>query len=98
MSMKITVFASLLFFLSLPLSPAAQEDEDAALSCGPMTCDATKQYCAVVVGGPSGMAKGHTCVDIPDATERPTCDTITIPVGSECTDTEDGVVVKTMAP
>lgn len=103
MLMKITVFASL--FLSILLSrPAllyAQEADEPAtnLTCGPeLTCDASSQYCSVVVGGPGGMAVGHTCVDVPGTAEPLTCESIQVPVGSECTDTEDGVVVTTQAP
>ncbi len=103
MSIKISVFASLVLWLSQSAAVTAQDqqDPDRALPCGPeLTCDASAQYCSVVVGGPGGMATGHTCVDVPTAegSVPPTCDTITVPIGSECADTEDGVVVTTRAP
>ena len=102
MGIKTILFASLSLCLAtfLPVSVNAQdEDSDAGLPCGPeLTCDSSSQYCSVVVGGPKGMATGHTCVDVPDATAPLTCETIRVPVGSECADTEKGVVVTTHAP
>lgn len=102
MRKKITRFAGLILCLSLalPASVNAQdEDSMTGLTCGPkLTCDASSQYCSVVVGGPKGMATGHTCVDVPNATAPLTCASIRVPVGSECADTPEGVVVTTQAP
>ena len=102
MGMKIKLFASLILCLSLslPVSVNAQDEEgDTGFACGPeLACNRSTQYCAVVVGGPKGMATGHTCVDVPDAIAPLTCESINVPVGSECADTEEGVVVTTHAP
>ena len=99
---KVIPFASLILCLSIshPVSVDAQDAaSDAGLPCGPkLTCDRSSQYCSVVVGGPKGMATGHTCVDVPDASTPLTCASINVPVGSECSDTPDGVVVTTQAP
>jgi hypothetical protein len=95
---KTTVYASFILFL-YQASPLVAQDEEAGLVCGPkLSCDAESQYCSVVEGGPNGMATGFTCVDVPDAAEPPSCATLQVPVGCECTDTEDGVIVTTRAP
>jgi hypothetical protein len=95
---KTTVHVSFILLLS-QASPLVAQDEEPGLVCGPqLSCDAGSQYCSVVEGGPNGMATGFSCIDVPDATTAPSCSTIHVPIGSQCTDTEDGVIVSTRAP
>ena len=96
---KFILFAGLSLVLYQPVSGLAVDDEDGGLVCGPdLTCDAETQYCFVVVGGPMGMATGYTCVDVADVPPAPSCETISVPIGSECSDSEAGAVVTTHAP
>ena len=96
---KLFKFVGLSLLLYQPISLLAVDDEDRGLVCGPdLTCDAETQYCSVVVGGPMGMATGYTCVDVPDVPPAPSCETIMVPIGSECSDSEAGAVVTTHAP
>ena len=93
------IFVGLTLLIYHPVSALAQDNEDGGLACGPdLSCDAETQYCSIVKGGPMGMATGFTCVDAPDTPPPPSCATISVPVGSECIDTEDGAVVTTQAP
>jgi hypothetical protein len=64
-------------------------------ACGPnLTCDATTQYCSIVVGGPKGAPRGYSCVDAPDVSSPPTCERISA-VGCECTELNGGGITVT---
>ena len=96
---KLIMSVGLSLMLYHPASVLAVDDEDGGLACGSdQTCDAQTQYCSVVVGGPMGRATGYTCIDVSDAPLAPSCETINVPIGSECSETEEGVVVTTQAP
>jgi hypothetical protein len=53
----------------------------------------------VMIGGPKGVPPGYHCVDVPNVTSPPTCETIPdIGIGCNCTESDSGVTVTCTAP
>ena len=71
-----------------------------SFACGPdLTCDPTTQYCWVLIGGPTGVPPGYSCVDVPNVAPRLTCETIPdIGIGCECAESDGGITVTCTAP
>jgi len=69
-------------------------------ACGPdLTCDPTTQYCWVLIGGPTGVPPGYSCVDVPNVPPPLTCKTIpSIGIGCECAESDGGITVTCTAP